>query len=147
MNWFKAIVWIKGIKILLVIIIDYISFKDSFGYKKFNFVFISHFYLIAAENIFIQTAESTCCLKITAGTTTTKRLHFYFSTKIYLTWMKILKWIFYNIIFYNSIISMSVGRKDEHSQSEVKYQLLKSKNQIYHRCTKVLLILQKPWRF
>lgn len=66
MNWFKAIVWIKGIKILLVIIIDYISFKDSFGYKKFNFVFISHFYLIAAENIFIQTAESTCILnKIT----------------------------------------------------------------------------------
>lgn len=44
MNWFKGTIWIKEIGILLVIIIDCISFKGSFGYKKFNFVFASPFF-------------------------------------------------------------------------------------------------------
>lgn len=67
MNWFKCTVWIKEVKVLLVTIIYYIRFKDSFGHKKFNLVFniTILFYLIPAGNIFIQRVEGMCSLKIT----------------------------------------------------------------------------------
>lgn len=83
------------------------------------------------------TAQGICSLKIMLRTTTIKRLHFHFSTVIHLTWIRILKWIF---------CSMHVCREEWWAQSEVKYQLLKTIRQIYQRCSKVLLILQKPWR-
>lgn len=89
----------ERIRILLITASDYFSFKDSFGYRKSNFFYITFLSnLIAAENFFIKTAQSLGSLKITVGTTTTtKKLHFHFSTKIYLTWMKILKRIFYSM--------------------------------------------------